>query len=98
MKHKTISIRPFIGAEDFEVSGNFYRDLDFEEVVLHNMSCFKTEKIGVYLQNAYVKDWVDNTMIFVEVDDVDRYWNELLALDLPSKYKGVKLTPVRDMD
>lgn len=98
MKHKAISIRPFIGAEDYEVSRNFYRDLGFEEVVLHNMSYFKTEGIGFYLQNAYVKDWVDNTMIFLEVDDVDRYWNELVALDLPSKYKKVKLTPIRNMD
>jgi hypothetical protein len=98
MKHKAISIRPFIGAEDYEVSRNFYRDLGFEEVVLHNMSYFKTEGIGFYLQNAYVKDWIDNTMIFLEVDDVDRYWNELVALDLPSKYKRAKLTPIRNMD
>lgn len=34
-------------------------------------------------------------MIFLEVDDVDRYWNELLALNLTEKYKKVKLIPVR---
>lgn len=96
MQHKAISLRPFIGAKDFEISRSFYRDLGFEEVVLDaNMSVFKTGQLAFYLQNAYVKDWVDNTMLFLEVDDVARYWNELLALDLPAKYAGVRLTPIR---
>lgn len=99
MNHKVLSIRPFIGAKDFELSRSFYRDLGFQEVVLfHNMSLFKTEGIGFYLQDAYVQDWIDNTMIFLEVDDVGRYWNELLALNLTAKYKSVKLTPVRIND
>jgi catechol 2,3-dioxygenase-like lactoylglutathione lyase family enzyme len=98
MNHKAISIRPFIGAKDFEVSRRFYRDLGFEEVVLeNNFSYFKTEGIGFYLQDAYVKDWVDNTMIFLEVDDVARYYDEIRALDLPSRYEGVRLVPTRDL-
>ena len=34
-------------------------------------------------------------MIFMEVDDVDRFYNELSALNLPGKYKNVRLTPIR---
>lgn len=99
MEHKARSIRPFIGAADFELSRNFYRDLGFQESILSsNMSYFKTGGTGFYLQDAYVKDWVDNSMIFLEVDDVNRFWNELLALDLSSKYKNVRLTPVRQLD
>lgn len=99
MEGKAISIRPFIGAENFEISRSFYRDLGFEEVVLYpNMSCFKTGPLAFYLQDAYVKDWVDNTMVFLEVEDVGRYWNELKALELPAKYKGVKLTPIKKYD
>ncbi len=96
MEHKAISIRPFIGAKDFGQSRNFYRDLGFREKILTpDMSLFQTEGLGFYLQNSYVKDWIDNTMIFLEVDDVDRYWNGLLALGLTTKYKTVKLTPIR---
>jgi catechol 2,3-dioxygenase-like lactoylglutathione lyase family enzyme len=96
MEHKAISIRPFIGAKDFELSRSFYRDLGFHETVLTpNMSVFETDKIAFYLQDAYVKDWVDNTMIFLEVEDVDRYWKEIMALDLTAKYKDAKLVPVR---
>ena len=96
MKQQAISIRPFIGAECFDVSRRFYRDLGFEEsVISHNMSYFKSQALGFYLQDAFVKDWVDNTMVFVEVQDVAQYYNELLALDLPSKYQRVQLTPIR---
>ncbi len=99
MNHKVKSIRPFIGAIDFEQSRSFYKDLGFEEVILgSDMSLFKTDEIGFYLQDAHVKDWIDNTMIFLEVLDVSRYWNELVALDLTTKYKDVRLVPIRIMD
>jgi hypothetical protein len=99
MEHKAKSIRPFIGARDFEVSRNFYRDLGFAESILsHNMSYFKINGLGFYLQDAYVREWVDNSMIFLEVEDVERYWRELVALDLISKYKNVRLDPIRIND
>jgi catechol 2,3-dioxygenase-like lactoylglutathione lyase family enzyme len=99
MLHDAKSIRPFIGAKDFKTSRNFYRDLGFTESVLSaDMSVFKVGQLAFYLQNADVKDWIDNTMIFLEVDDVKRYWDELQVLNLPEKYPGAKLTPIRIMD
>jgi len=99
MNHNAISIRPFIGAKDYEMSRNFYRDLGFQERILSSeMSLFITDQIGFYLQNAYVRDWIDNSMIFLEVDDVDRFWKELLKLNLATKYKNVRLTPIREYD
>lgn len=99
MKQKALSLRPFIGAKDFAVSRSFYKDLGFEEVVLaNNFSVFKALGLAFYLQDAYVKDWIDNTMLFMEVEDVDAYWNELLSLNLPAKYEHVKLVPVRTLD
>lgn len=98
MKHKIQSIRPFIGAKDFEISRSFYKDLGFEETVIDTkFSVFKTGEIAFYLQDYYAKEWIENTMIFLEVDDVDRYYNELLALNLTEKYR-VKLTPTRHLD
>jgi hypothetical protein len=87
------SIRPFIGSQNFEISRSFYRDLGFEEIVLfHNMSLFKTGSLGFYLQDAYVKDWIDNTMVFMEVENVDNFYKKLESLNLPSKYTGARLT------
>lgn len=99
MEHKARSIRPFIGAKDFSLSRRFYRDFGFEEIVLFpNMSLFQTGQFGFYLQDAYVKDWIDNTMVFLEVEDVHRFWNELEALNLPAKYEGVRITPIKKYD
>jgi catechol 2,3-dioxygenase-like lactoylglutathione lyase family enzyme len=99
MEAKKISIRPFLGSENFEISRRFYRDLGFEEVVLsHNMSLFKSQELGFYLQDAYVKDWIDNTMVFMEVENVAQFWNDLVARELPAKYDTIKLTPIRHLD
>lgn len=99
MKHKAKSIRPFIGAKNYAVSRQFYQDLGFQESILSaNMSYFHTDGLGFYLQDAYVKDWIGNTMIFMEVEDVKRFWDELLALKLVAKYADIKLVPVRELD
>lgn len=99
MEQKALSIRPFIGAKNFDLSRSFYRDLRFEESVLsHELSVFKKDGLAFYLQDAYVLEWIDNSMVFLEVEDVTRYWNELLALDLTTKYENVKLTPIRAYD
>jgi len=93
------SIRPFIGASNFDISRSFYRDLGFEERVLkHNLSVFMKGNFAFYLQDYNAKEWIDNTMIFVEVEDTDKFWNDLVSLNLTEKYSGVKLTPVRMMD
>ncbi len=99
MEYKTKSIRPFIGAKDYELSRSFYKDLGFEETVLSsNMSVFKMGDLTFYLQHAYVKDWVDNSMIFLEVDDVNHFWKELIKLELTAKYKEVRLVPIKKQD
>jgi hypothetical protein len=99
MEHKAKSIRPFIGAKEYDLSRNFYLDLGFQEIIISaDMSYFNSDGLGFYLQNAYVKDWIDNTMVFMEVENVTRFWNELIALELTSKYKNVKLVPIRELD
>ena len=96
MTHKAVSIRPFIGAKNFAASQSFYKDFGFQENILsHNMSVFTKDACSFYLQDAYVKEWLDNTMLLLEVEDVENYWKELMALNLPAKYKSVRLVPVR---
>lgn len=96
MQTKVLSIRPFIGAKDFDLSRIFYLDLGFEEKQIDaNLSYFALQQIGFYLQRYYVREWVENTMLFWEVDDAEKQWEELVAMDLPSKYPGVRLIPVK---
>ncbi len=97
MQHNALSIRSFIGSADFDQSRSFYRDMGFEEVSLGDtMSLFKTGNLGFYLQKAYVKDWIDNSMLFLEVDNLDAHWKALSALALEKKYPGVRVSPIKD--
>lgn len=97
MNQKAISIRPFIGAKDFDTSRSFYREIGFSEIVISPvLSLFTWQELGFYLQNAYVKDWVDNTMLFFQVENVNLVWEELSALELHKKYTYVKLVPIRE--
>lgn len=99
MKHNALSIRPFIGAKDYEISRSFYRDLGFEEIVISpDMCLFKTAELGFYLQKAYVKEWINNSMLFMEVEDVKQFYSQLIALDLSSKYKEVRIVPIRELN
>lgn len=94
------SIRSFIGAKDFKESSNFYKDLGFSELMISkNMSFFKVdEKLGFYLQKAYVKDWIDNSMLFLEVDDIEGYLSAIKNKNLTEKYKKVKLSEIVEND
>ncbi|WP_415580450.1 glyoxalase [Flavobacterium longum] len=93
------SIRPFIGAADFETSQRFYRELGFKEIELANgFSVFKTGNFAFYLQDAYVKDWIDNTMVFMEIENVPAFYQQLKALNLPEKFPGVRVLPVHEME
>jgi catechol 2,3-dioxygenase-like lactoylglutathione lyase family enzyme len=97
MQHAVKSIRPFIGAKNFAVSRAFYSDLGFRETVLSPaLSVFAVGGFAFYLQNAYVQDWVDSTMLFLEVEDAAQYREEISALDLPGRYEGVRLSGIRD--
>ncbi len=99
MSINALSIRPFIGSKDYEISRAFYRDMEFEEIIIsHDMSLFRTPKIGFYLQKYYNADWVNNTMLFVEVDDVEVYYNHLLTLNLTEKYRDARIKPIRTED
>ncbi|WP_316833004.1 glyoxalase [Pedobacter aquatilis] len=96
MEYHAISIRPFVGSKNFITSRNFYQEIGFSETKLGADMCFfQNQKIGFYLQNAFVQDWVDNTMIFLEVEDLDQTYHDLFSLDLKSKYPEVKLIPIR---
>lgn len=94
------SIRSFIGAKDYRESRAFYRELGFEEVPLGNKMCLfrVNEQLGFYLQAAYVKDWVDNSMLFLEVEDLEQWHREITALGLTERYPRVRLSDIKDLD
>ncbi|MEO0065898.1 MAG: hypothetical protein RI983_1224 [Bacteroidota bacterium] len=99
MKVDPVSIRPFIGAKDFDLSRAFYTAMGFtENIINEKLSVYHFKGISFYLQNAYVKDWVDNTMVFVEIEDVSAFWDNLQSLKLTEKFPEVKLIAPKSFD
>ena len=91
------SIRTFVGAEDFQTSRSFYSELGFEESTIdEKMSFFKVNSsLGFYLQDYYVKEWCDNSMVLLEVQDVNDIRKSLIELEIERKYKNVNLLDIR---
>ena len=100
MTFQAKTIRTFIGAKNFDQSRTFYKALGFEEVALSKkMVLFKVnEDLGFYLQDYWVKKWVHNSMVFLEVDNIEQCEKELLAKGLHHEYKYVRFTEIKQFD
>ncbi len=99
MKPEIVSLRTFIGSKDFAVSKAFYTALGFQEIPLsENLSLLRFNELSFYLQDAYVEDWLNNTMLFIEVKNVEECFEWLTQLQLPKKYPGAKLHPIKRND
>ncbi|MCW3073979.1 MAG: glyoxalase [Flaviaesturariibacter sp.] len=91
------SIRAFIGSKDYEISRAFYKDLGFEEKVISDkMSLFTIQGLCFYLQDYYLKDWIENSMMLLEVSDVEKYYRFLQTLELDKRYLNSKLVPLQE--
>ena len=100
MAYKARSIRTFLGAKNYKESRTFYQEMGFEEVILSpKMSLFKVnDQLSFYLQKYYIKKWCDNSMVFLEVDDIDNCWKEIEGKGLQNKYEYVRITPIKEFD
>lgn len=100
MDYSAINIRAFIGAKNFEESKEFYTKLGFEIVdIPGKMVLVKVnDKLAFYLQEYYQKKWVQNSMLFLEVDDIEKCYSDLLSRDLVSQYKYVKLSEIKTFE
>jgi len=100
MTFQTKSIRTFIGAKNYDESRTFYRQLGFEEITIDEKMClFKVnDNLGFYLQDYYVKKWVNNSMIFLEIDDVEKCKKELLEKGLHHQYKYVRFSEIKTFE
>ena len=87
----TTHLRTFVPAKDFAVSRAFYQDLGAKELwTSDDLVLLKLGGSQFYLQNAYVKAWAENTMLFLNVSDLDLCWQELQARDLVNQYPGLR--------
>ena len=78
--------RPFVPARDFDVSKRFYEALGFEKLLDADVAIFRMGQGGFLLQRYYQKDWAENFMMQLMVDDLDAWWRHIQSLDLPGRF------------
>lgn len=94
------AILPFLGSRNFQESCTFYELLGFEIKLISKgfARVYINGKIGFYLQGAYSKEWCENTMVFLEVEDLENQRESILKLDLPEKFPGAKVSKIQKND
>lgn len=82
----TERMRAFVPAQDFDLSKRFYETLGFEKVLDSEVAIFNVGSGGFILQRYYQKDWAENFMMQLLVDDLDSWWEHIVSLDLPTNF------------
>lgn len=78
--------RPFIPAKDFALAKRFYAALGFIKVLDGEVAIFQAGATSFILQKYYQKEWAENFMMQLMVDDLDAWWGRIVALDLPKQF------------
>lgn len=79
--------RPFLPSRDFERSKAFYEALGFQKLLDGSDVAIFRAGVGEFLlQRRYQKEWAENCMMQLMVDDLDSWWAHILRLDLPRRF------------
>ncbi len=98
MKTRATTLYPFVpSGENFPTALAFFADIGFEKTwEADGLAGLRFGGAYFILQQIDVPIWQTNQMLTFEVDDLDAYWKELQAMDLPSRYSGVRLRDPTD--
>lgn len=93
-------VKVFVPSRDFALSLRFYSRLGWQCNWQHEDSLAEIELAGVrlYLQNYYAREWAENFMIYVPVDDAAAWHAHLLGVLADGEFPGARVEPPRRED
>lgn len=93
-------LRPFIPAKDFEQCKRFYAALGWEtRQVAPDLALVKlADAQHFYLQDYYVREFAQNTMLHVTVPDAQAWHDHVAALLRAGDYGDARVQPPRPQD
>lgn len=81
------AFRPFLPAKEFEKSLRFYEAIGFEAHPLGDtLAELSLGPNAFLLQDYYVKEWAENTVMHVLVNDVQPWWQHINSVDLVNRF------------
>lgn len=85
--------RPFLPSKDLALSKRFYQALGFELLLDADIAIFRIGRGEFLVQARYDKEWADNAMMQLMVDDLDQWWHAIQEMDLPGQFGVAPPTP-----
>ncbi|MES2623879.1 MAG: hypothetical protein V4628_01250 [Pseudomonadota bacterium] len=89
---KLSNLRPFVpSGKDYALAKAFFLDIGFVDNWSDEALCeLQFGDAKFLLQNFQHEEMQKNFMVYVNVDDLDAFYEHLVKLDLSRKYPGVK--------
>ena len=85
--HRVKIMRPFVPAKDFQLSQRFYQALGFEVKPIGEQIAFvETGGFSFILQNYFQKDWAENFMMQLVLEDLDGWWRDTAPENLADTF------------
>lgn len=90
------AFRPFLSAKEFKTSLCCYEAIGFHTYRLgETLAELSLGTHAFLLQGYYVKEWAENAVMHVLVNDVQAWWQHINSLDLASQFRVSPPTPPR---
>jgi catechol 2,3-dioxygenase-like lactoylglutathione lyase family enzyme len=88
-----LELKTLLPSKDFELSKRFYQDMGFQIGWSSERQAYLyQQKASFILTRYYVKDWAENLLMHLLVEDVEAWWQKIKSMDLPGKY-GITTAP-----
>lgn len=93
---KTVEIKAFVPAKDFQLSQRFYQDIGFEKRSEGGgVAYFCVEHCAFLLQDFCAEGFAENFMMHLLVEDVSAWYEKIQHADIVKKY-GSKVSELID--
>jgi hypothetical protein len=94
-----VDLRVMVPAKNFALSKAFYEALG---CVVHDvntgLALVELADRRFFLQNYYVKDWAENFVLYVVVEDSRAWYDHVVDLIASNQFAGVRVHPPRQED
>lgn len=89
---KASDLRTFVPAQDFALSKDFYSALGCNlQWSDENLALFNLAGSRFYLQRYYVKDWAENSMLHISVQDAAQCFSDISELIASKRFPSARV-------
>ncbi len=92
-------IKHFVPAKDFALSCDFYEAIGWKIAWRGGgLAVLELADCRFYLQDFYVKDWAENSMLHVAVDDAQAWYDHVREILAERSFDGARVSPPKHED